>query len=88
MEDKKTLSEVLGTDNPDEQLNRVNELLKDVNQPDIIVSLHYRPATRQIFFGVTAVTLNYDQLINLLSEGIKAASALKAQAEREEQDKK
>lgn len=84
MDEQKTISEMLGTDDLDEQTRRVNGLIKDASQPDIIVTLHYKPATRQIFFGVTAVTLTYDQLINLLSEGIKAASALKAQEDKKE----
>lgn len=78
---------MLGTEDLAEQAQKIDTLLKAASQPDIILTIHYKPSTRQIFFGATAVVLSYDQLVQLLSEGIKAASIMKAEDEQKESQK-
>jgi hypothetical protein len=73
-----TLAKMLGVDTEAEQMKKVDTLIGAAYTPDIVVTVHYKPSTKRVYFATTG-TLTYDQLINLLSEGMKAASAMKAE---------
>lgn len=77
---KDTVDGILSIADKEEQAAKLNGLIQAANQPDIIITLHYKPYTRQLFFGATAIGLPYDQLIQLFTEGIKEASRLNAES--------
>ncbi len=75
------IATVLGTSDPAQQVETVRNLIRFANQPDVVIAIHFKPATGQFFFSSTARSIKPDALIEFLGDAMKAASLMKANQE-------